>query len=180
MKLITNVKNGKNEDFDVIRSMYDPLIKDMAKSFEDSGSGSPEDLLDEAERALLKAVLSFDTEKEGITFGLYAKICIRNALISVRRANAARKKKQSKAKREQNVKFRFSVAGGLGAAEMLTKIEKSLSPYEAQVLREFFDSKSASEVALSLGTSEKSVYNAVFRIRRKAKELSAEHRNDHE
>lgn len=163
--------------------MYEPLIKDMSKSFEDSGSGSLEDLKEEAQRALLKAVLSFDTSKEGITFGLYAKICIRNALISVRRHNAARMKKQLRGDKVPKVKSRRPVVrtlGGLEPEEMLAKIEKSLSPYEVKVLREFFDSKSAGEVAAVLGTSEKSVYNAVFRIRRKAKELSAEQRKNHE
>ena len=172
LELITGVRSGKNEDFETIKAKYKPLISDLVNSFEASGAGSVKDLTEEAERALIKAVLSFDTEKKGITFGLYAKICIRNALISARRARAAeqRRKRRTAEKTEKKRRRAVLPLGELEPEEMLSRIENSLSDYEASVLREFFSGKSARETAETLGTDEKSVYNAVFRIRQKAKE----------
>jgi DNA-directed RNA polymerase specialized sigma24 family protein len=63
--------------------------------------------------------------------------------------------------------------GGLSADEILKRIETSLSDYEKQVFKEYFSDRSARETALLLGTDEKSVNNAVYRIRQKAKSLGA-------
>ncbi|MBE6587817.1 MAG: hypothetical protein E7647_05320 [Ruminococcaceae bacterium] len=173
LAIIAGVKAGKDEDFEKLKLRYKPLCADMANSFVRSGAGSSVDLLEEAERALLKAALSFDTSKEGITFGLYAKICVRNALISVRRANTAQKNRKERAKKESESSRRLSVISSaeLDPEEMLKMLEDSLSDYEARVLREFFSGRSAEETAAVLGTDKKSVYNAVFRIRAKAKKL---------
>lgn len=172
---ILGVKNGRYECFDVIRSKYEPLIVGMAQSFEKSGAGSTGDLSEEAERALLKAVLSFDETKDGITFGLYAKICIRNALISVRRARLSRDKRERSRKAERRVRLERrgkTVFEGLDAAEIMDFMKSLLSPYEYFVLSEYMRGNSIGEIADGTGRSERSVNNALYRIRRKAKEAS--------
>jgi DNA-directed RNA polymerase specialized sigma subunit len=40
------------------------------------------DMREEADRVFLGAVSSFDTEQDAVDFGLYAKICLRNGLVS--------------------------------------------------------------------------------------------------
>ncbi|MBQ4066814.1 MAG: sigma-70 family RNA polymerase sigma factor [Clostridia bacterium] len=174
MDLINGVKNDRHEDFELIKARYKPLINDMAKSFEESGAGGFDDLFEEAQRALLKAALSFDSSKEGITFGLYAKICIRNALISVRRASSARRKREVKIAEKGREASRRTVMdlGEMSPEEAVEKLKGSLSEYETRVLREFFSGNSAEQTARILGTDRKSVYNAVFRIKQKAKLLS--------
>ena len=175
LDLIVGVRTGRHEDFELLKAKYMPLIQDMAKSFEESGAGLRDDLLEDAERALLKACVTFDETKDGITFGLYAKICIRNALISVRRAEQARQRRLSRAQNEAPVSRGRALAsfGDVDPDEILKKIESTLSPYESAVLKEFFSGRSARETAEILGTDPKSVNNAVFRIRKKAKEISS-------
>lgn len=195
MELIEGIKNGRQEDFEHLKVRYAPLINDMADSFFRSGAGLREDLYEEALGALLRAALTFDTAKEKITFGLYAKICIRNCLISVRRAKAAREAKASRGadkgagegtgkgtgrgtgkgagkgdkKRERAVgSLDF---GDLDPADVLEALENELSSYEKLVLKEYFSGRSAKETAAVLGRDEKSVNNAVCRIRQKAKKL---------
>ena len=46
-----------------------------------------------------------------------------------------------------------------------------LSPYERCVLREYISGKSVREIAQDLNKESKSVYNALFRIREKGKQL---------
>ena len=203
LELIEGIKNGRQEDFEHLKVRYAPLINDMADSFFRSGAGLREDLYEEALGALLRAALTFDTAKEKITFGLYAKICIRNCLISVRRAKAAREAKASRGadkgagegtgkgtgrgagrgtgkgtgkgtgrgekKRERAVgSLDF---GDLDPADVLEALENELSSYEKLVLKEYFSGRSAKETAAVLGRDEKSVNNAVCRIRQKDKKL---------
>lgn len=176
LDLIAGVKSGGHEEFEILKAKYMPLISDMAKSFEESGAGSLDDLMEDAERAFLKAAVNFDDKKEGITFGLYAKICIRNALISVRRAQKARLRKQERVAGEVALQRSRALAsfGDADTNEILRRIESSLSEYEMAVLKEFFSGRSAKETAEILDTDEKSVYNAVYRIRVKAKSLGNE------
>ena len=174
LEMISGVKAGRNENFELLKSRYKPLLNDMAKSFEGSGAGSKDDLLEEAESALLKAAISFDIEKEGITFGLYAKICVRNALISARRRSAAKKRREAGGAKKQEFKRArvLESFGNMSADEILGRIESSLSPYERRVFEVYFSGRSAKETAEILSSSERSVNNAVYRIRTKAKGLS--------
>ena len=176
LELIRGVKSGRHEDFEVLKVRYMPLILDMASSFEESGAGAKDDLVCDAQRALLKAAVTFDENKEGITFGLFAKICIKNALISVRRAEKARQRRQSRTQKETELRSSAIAQSfeDIDPDEILKKLESSLSDYEAAVFREFFFGRSAKETAVILGTDAKSVNNAVFRIRQKARNLSKE------
>jgi len=171
--LVAGVKSGRHEDFELIKIRYRPLMRDLAKSFEQSGAGTLDDLLEESQRALLKACVSFDETKKGITFGLYAKICIRNALISLMRSKKTKRKRMGRSvgKAERKIP-KLEGFEGLEAEEIVERIAGSLSQYEQRVFFEFFSGRSASEVAAILGSDEKSVYNAVYRIRSKAKKLS--------
>lgn len=169
---IDGVKNGRHEDFEVIRLTYLPLIESTIRSFEESGAGNQSDLYDEAVRALLRAVLAFDASGKNITFGLYAKICIRNALISVRRAKLTREKREMRStKKSEEKKHRRddSVFSGMTAEEIMSKMQSVLSPYEYRVLRKYISGAAAAEIAKALSKSERSVNNALYRIRRKAK-----------
>jgi RNA polymerase sporulation-specific sigma factor len=51
------------------------------------------------------------------------------------------------------------------------QIEKKLSQYENEVWSYYVNGYSSREIATKLGSSEKSIDNAIFRIRRKLKTL---------
>ena len=144
----------------------------MVSSFFARGGGAREELLQEAESALLKAALTYDKTQTAVSFGLYAKICIRNALISYRRKVLRRtqreisNKKAGKSRGVQRV-----LTQSENAEQAIERIVAVLSPYERCVLREYISGKSVREIAQDLNKESKSVYNALFRIREKGKQL---------
>ena len=170
--LLKEIQNGSDESFSLLEKRYAPLIASMVSSFCASGSGAKDELLQEAQSALLKAALTFDCAQKDVTFGLYAKICIRNALISHRRKALRRMRRDMPGRavnKRNSVRRVFSQAGNM--EQMLVKIEGMLSAYEKQVLRAYMAGKSVSEIAGEVGKEPKSVYNALFRIRQKGKQL---------
>ncbi len=173
-EIIIGVKSGKQEDFDKLRRRYAPLISKEVFSFSQSGAGSESELRDEAERALLSAAVTFDEEK-GIGFGYYAKICIRNALITLRRSVISREKKLRKAAQPSPVERRrrnYEAFEGLSPDEIFDKIGKVLSSYEKKIFVMSLEGKSAREIAETVGKNEKSVNNAIFRSRAKIRKMT--------
>ena len=110
--------------------------------------------------------------------GLYAKICVTNSMISYRRAVA--KKASRIAFVDEDDLERISdpsqevtrlVAQKESEQALGEKIEKTLSEYENEVWAYYVLGHSSLEIATRLGVSEKSVDNAIFRIRKKLKAL---------
>ena len=102
-----------------------------------------------------------------VTFGLYARVCVRNALIS-----RYRKKKAVLCSLEGSIDDLLDACGeepyeAISAAESLAetyaKITAVLSPYERQVFDLYLDGQSAASIGARLGKAEKSVYNAISR-----------------
>ena len=173
---IDGVKNGRHELFEVIRLTYAPLVESMVQSFEKSGAGNSGDLTEEAVRALLKAVLSYDVDNQEVTFGLYAKICMRNALISARRSKLSRERRENRKKAQFMPEEAKSIQAnrffeGLDKDAIMHKMHSVLSSYEYRVLDQYSRGKTAAQIAKELGREEKSVNNALYRIRSKARKL---------
>lgn len=129
-----------------------------------------DDFYQEAVLALYRAVNTFDLDQNKITFGLYAKICIRNSLISLVR-------KVNREKRYSNVSLSDIEADtdtdtGYELTEVLSeKLYSVLTAYEYEVFMRFLDGKKPRMIAKDLGKSAKSVSNAIFRARNKVKIL---------
>lgn len=170
--LLEEIQNGSNESFSMLAKQYAPLVAKMVSSFFASGGGARDELLQEAESALLKAALTYDKTQTAVSFGLYAKICIRNALISHRRKILRRtqreisNKKIRKSRGAQRVLIQTE-----NVEQAIERIAVVLSPYERCVLREYISGKSVREIAQDLNKEAKSVHNALFRIREKGKQL---------
>lgn len=177
VSLIDGVKSGSSSDFETICAIYAPLMAAMAKSFESTGAGDSRELMLEARTALLKAALDFDVSQTHVTFGLYAKICIRNAMISQRRKALSRSRREAAAlKRTHKRNRHFFQGSGSDAGSSLLRenpsvieLEAKLSPFEKKVFREYMSGRSIGEIADAVGKPKKSVNNAVFRIRQKVK-----------
>ena len=178
-EIIRGIKNGKQDDFDILRRKYLPLISREVFSFSQSGAGNESELRDEAERALLTAAVTFD-ESKGIGFGYYAKICIRNALITVRRAVISKERKMAKAAERQRAKpsavsgkrrHNYTAFEGLGQEEILEKVSRELTSYEKTVFLMSLEGKKAAEIASVVGRDEKSVNNAIYRARAKVRRM---------
>ena len=161
------VQDGDELAFSSLCDDYAGLIGSMTQSFSESCPDlDRDDLKQEAIMALYKAALRFRLEQTEVTFGLYAKICIKNRLISVRRKMAS----QSRLKSEPSIPKLDPALSPRGAEEIRRlsgEVQALLSPFEQKVFTLYANKCSYSEIARELSQSVKSVDNAVYRIKRK-------------
>lgn len=180
--LLFRISRGEEDAFEDLAVQYAPLIRAMSARFissfsetADTAAIGEQDLEQEARLALYRAAKTFDRAKPGVTFGLYAKICIRNSLISLWRKSVS--SARAAHVREEDAE----VAGGKDAlAELLSasetdalrvRIREVLSPYENRIFEQYISGLSVKQIALNADKTEKSVSNALYRIRVKIKGL---------
>ena len=161
---VMKAQRGDSDAVAQLLSDYRPMllraVSASAPGLADAGY-TREDLMQEASVALSAAIGSYDGGK-GVTFGAYARRCVRNRLISVARS----------AKRALRVKASApdkSEDGSAVTAVTLSAVERSLTAYERSVFRLLCSGYKPAEIAARLDRPVKSVYNAVCRIKAKAK-----------
>lgn len=181
-ELLSLAKHDNGGAFADLCAMYEPLIcaEVSRSSARIPGAGNESDRDDLRQVALMafyRAVCSYDSAQSGVEFGLYAKICIGNALISYLRSLGHRKHEFPMSDRmtgEATHAFDDPAAGVMEeeALEGLrARIRRSLSPYENRVWNFCTLGYSSGEIAKFLGKSTRSIENAVYRIRQKLRLL---------
>ncbi len=129
-----------------------------------------EDFSQEAKLALYRASQSYNRKSDEVSFGLYAKICIRNALVSeLRRMN--RKKKTDIAQKFDLKSTDRDRGRSLTNVPDIGAILESgiLSALEKKIFVMYTDGMKIRDIAKAVGKSSKSVSNAVFRIKSKVR-----------
>ena len=145
--------------------------------------GDSEDLLQEGMIGLLSAIRNYDPAG-GSSFKTFAELCVKRRIISA--AKAADRQKHAPLNSGLSLEdllsdetdgtmlaepFSRSPEDQLLAEEsrqdLLSTYSKYLSGFEAQILTQYLDGLSYREIASVCNTSEKSVDNAVQRIRKK-------------
>lgn len=175
-ELIRAAQTGDQNAFEQLLALYKPLLVSMVHSFRSNPmipQSEYDDLDQETTLAFYRAALSFDTTQEEVSFGLYAKICIRNSLIS-----------QSKKILENADILPLYEKGGVRESDpgrsliekesfrvLYDRVRRTLSDYEYRVWNAFLSGRTASEIANDLNTDKKPVQNAIFRIRKKLREV---------
>ena len=178
-KLINLVVAGDSDAFTELVDIYNPLLKKILNSYttEEMSKEDVEDLSQEELIAFYRAIINFDGEQTDVEFGLYAKICITNSMISYKRAAAKKPNESLIGDDEMN-----SITDPEGEVskffemreserELGEQIEKTLSDYENAVWSYYVNGASSKEIANKLNSNEKSIDNAIFRIRKKLKTL---------
>ena len=135
---------------------------------------SDEDLVQEGMLGFLEAVKKFDPSK-GVPFKAYASVCIKNRMINAfNRNNSAAnspltgavpiddEQLTDHASNPENI-----IDEATAPAKLWRIVDSALSVYERRVLDLMLEEKSYAQIAELLGTSAKSVDNAVQRIRKK-------------
>jgi len=173
--LIIRAKNGDTSAFSELSVMYSPLIGRTIDSFiraKGISENDKDDLRQEASIALFNAIENFDLSQNKVTFGLYAKICIKNRLISLLR----KRQRQIKILERTSIKTfhsaergEFQYEGPHRSDAQLEYAKQVLSPYEYQVFSLYIQDLSYREIAKRLNRTEKSVDNALSRIKKKIK-----------
>ncbi len=152
---------------------YTPLVRKLISEFEIESLEESE-LFSEASVALYQAALSYDTEQGGVTFGLYARVCISHRFVDIKR-----RQKQLPEFTDYDVD---SVEGGDGPDKGIFERERidsiilyaknALSDYEYSVLLLHIQGYKTSAIAEKLKRSPKSVDNAKARVFRRLREVS--------
>jgi RNA polymerase sigma factor (sigma-70 family) len=167
-KLINLVVTGDSDAFSALVEKYNPMLKKILDSYttEEMSKEDVEDLGQEELIAFYRAIINFDAEQKNVEFGLYAKICVTNSMISYKRA-AAKKSNESLIGDEEinsitdpdgEVSKFFAMRES--ERELGEQIEKTLSEYENKVWSYYVNGYSSKEIATKLSSNEKSIDNA--------------------
>lgn len=168
-ELIREVQSGNKDSFNEIIRRYEPLIGSVVSKYladELFSQSDRDDLLQEASIALYNAVMSYDIKQSEVTFGLYAKICLSNSLNSALRQRR-RQHMADNAQLSTELDEHYSDERTIDAGLLLDKVDDLLSDFEKAVFRLFIRGHSHRFIAQTLGRTEKSVDNAIWRIRTK-------------
>lgn len=177
LELIRQAREGSREAYLSLRAKYRPLLESSVARFCASEMTLQEqaDMREEAERVFLGAISSFDTEQDSVDFGLYAKICLRNGLISEWRHLNARRRVTALPLDESL--GAVEIPGGEDPAARMVEdenfrqlchtVRSHLSDFENRVWWQYVMGVSVSDIAQDLGRDERAIHNAVYRIRRK-------------
>ena len=176
--LILKVRENDENAFKLMLQKYMPLIDSSVNRFsgDDSFSAYSDDLKQEASLVFYKSILAFDLEQSEVEFGLFAKICIYNALVSQLRTLKKNpgafsiplpdketspdiQDPASAILEQEHIKFIHDL------------IRKNLSEYEYSVWQMYVAGRSSSDIAKSLSTDKRSIDNAIYRIRKKLRTL---------
>lgn len=180
--MISKVKGGDQKAFSELLQLYEPLFTSLLSKCgqEQANEQDLEDIKQELTVVFYHAILSFDLKQNDVNFGLYAKICLQNALMTQlrnlrKRANLmpilfAGDEEILNAAVEDD-EFFDSFAKNEELQELTHKIERELSPLENRVWRLYITGMSCKGIASEVQKSEKSVENAIFRIRQKLRHL---------
>ncbi|MBQ9085719.1 MAG: sigma-70 family RNA polymerase sigma factor [Clostridia bacterium] len=176
---IRDVRRGDQNAFVVLAERYRPLIESLVTRFthEEQAELNREDLRQEAMVVFYHSILTYDLEQAEVEFGLYAKICISNALISQLRAQKRHMAEQFAeplntvlvAHDPEDPTVRLLEQERLKA--LWTVIRTNLSDFENQVWQLYISGRTAREIASLVGRDEKSVTNGIYRIRKKLRGL---------
>jgi len=159
---------------------YGQLVRACARPLFLAG-GDSEDLIQEGMLGLLTAIRGFDPNRDA-AFRTYAEICVRSRLLTAVRAAQGGKH----APLNHSVSFEPPLFDGPNAhlfhsaespedviigreelKERLDALKGQLSELEAAILPPYLNGLSCGEIAQRVGRSQKSVDNAIQRIRRK-------------
>ncbi|MBR3593829.1 MAG: sigma-70 family RNA polymerase sigma factor [Clostridia bacterium] len=175
-ELASKSQEGDGEASVALLRRHMGLIKNRAAAFY-NGSIEMEDLMQEGIIALYQCIKSFDSAEA--SFPTFARLCVDRALMSEIRA-ISRKKRIPKDKLV-SLEDVSVMADGSDPERMLIETEevsdlnvnlqRLLSKLEYKVLMLYLHNYSVADIAEALSVSEKSVNNALYRIRNKLTNL---------
>ena len=181
IRYIGSIRAGDMFAFEQLSQQYRPLListvnATLANGSISIGASDRDDLMQEALLALYKAACSYK-EQDNVSFGLYAKVCIRNGV-----HNAAEKlSRQNRSISDIEPVFEDTMDTDATPEECLLVSEKAkeihsfmdneLTAYERKVFLLHLAQRTYAEIADIVGKDIKSVANAIARVRAKLKKI---------
>ncbi len=176
-ELLSRAREGSLSAYQGLRQKYRPLIESSVLRYTtaDMTLQEKEDMKEEAERVFLAAISTYDTEQEGVDFGLYAKICLRNGLVSEVRRLHVRHRLGIVPLESEMLPTDEDPGHAIEEAERFRRlygmIYECLSSFENEVWWRYVSGISVRQIAKAVDKDERSVHNAIYRIRKKLRNL---------
>lgn len=176
-RLLPMIRRGSNAAFLRLSELYAPLFeREVARYAASLPPADLDDLRQSASVSLYRAALAFHGDR-GVTFGLFAKICIVNGIAdSLRyiRGKGTTLSMEDLAESEQPGDGEPNPQSLLldkeQAWETRRRIREMLSPLEYEIFEMYISGFSYAEIASRIGKSQKSVDNALCRIKKKLRQ----------
>ncbi len=188
-ELIAQIRKQDDEAMDFLLDKYRKLVKRETREIYIIGADS-EDLMQEGMIGLFKAIRDYNEDKN-CSFHTFAVLCVKRQIYTA--VTTSNRKKhyplnhyisfysqdgESKslmmdiltAEDNSNPEANLLMQEQMGG--LVNKMDTILSKYERRVLELYLDGLSYSRIAEHLGKSEKSIDNAIQRIRKKLSEDS--------
>lgn len=183
--LLNAARAGDQSAYAALLERYAPMLESMVAKYAVQGMSEAdrEDLRQEASVVFCSAVQTYDPTREGIEFGLYAKICVGHGLASALRVFRRQRRHgvlslEGERLIEQSPELFGCEASATEALidkermeDLQLVIQRTLSGYESRVWWLYVSGMSTARIAQRLGKDEKSISNAIYRIRRKLRQV---------
>lgn len=176
-ELLLSIQSGSSGAFVKLSERYAPLLAKEVARYEGSlGNADLEDLRQGAYISLYRAALAYRADR-GVTFGLFAKVCIVNGIADTLRYIG---KKPADVSMEQLTDEEMPESGENPqnlmldkeqSSELRHKIRFALSDLECQIFDLYLDGYAYTEIAEKTGKTPKSVDNALRRVKTKLKKI---------
>lgn len=169
--LLDRVRLGDETAVKELLDMYKPLIS--ANVIEYSSLLEEDDIRQLCSIGVYEAAIAYSKERcdGNVTFGLFAKICVRNRLTSeLRRIKPTHDSVDEDPVDNDDASPEALFIRKEEYAVAMKSAQRRLTAYERQVLRYYLSGDSYAEISDKIGKSVKSVDNALKRIREKFRE----------
>ena len=158
---------------------YKPFVKSKSRVLFLVG-GDKEDLIQEGMIGLFKAIRDFNIEN-GAPFAAFAKLCVERQLYTAIEAAGRQKNAPLNGYISLSEESEHLLDYGIEDAvvekenyqQIYAKVQTTLSSMEKEVLELFLEGKDYTEIAKLLGKRDKSIDNALQRIKGKIRKINS-------
>lgn len=185
-ELIRQIRSGSDDAMGCLLERYRDMVRKEARKFFLAG-GDEEDLIQEGMIGLFKAITSFE-EGKNTSFSTFAYLCVQRQIYTT--ITAFNRKKHIPLntsislfeRKDQGEEFALDeileTPEGTPEELLLRKeeikdyyqmIDQRLSQFEKQVMYHYLNGENYTMIAKKLGRTDKSIDNAIQRIRKKIK-----------
>ncbi len=172
-KLIEQIRSGNGDAFSVLIYKYEEFLEHKVNSF-DFDKTQHDDYMQEAVLSFFTAVNTYDGAMS--SFHTYLNVCVTRALISFKRKLNRHYESQTLVEDDSRLLLEDSNCDPQNVLEnkeqidvLMQDIKMQLSDFELKALILYLGGGSYDSIAKSLGTTAKSVDNALQRVRIKLK-----------
>lgn len=179
-ELICRLRAGEGFIEEYLLEKYKPFVKSKSRALFLAGADR-EDLIQEGMIGLFKAIRDFKSEN-GAPFAAFAKLCVERQLYTAIEAAARMKNAPLNGYISLSEEAENLMDGGIEDAviekasyqQIYSDVQMHLSQMERQVLELFLEGKNYTEIAGIMGKSDKSIDNALQRLKAKIRKVQSE------